>query len=246
MQRHEQIIQLSDHVKNKLKQHKRSSIRPSFIDSSDEFIEINTIDDDDDDDNSKDNFSSRLPSPDDMTRQRRDTYTIFKVKQPSDLFFTDRKPELNQHNSLLEEKYKQQKECEKCIRSNRIINLQRQDLIRLYNQNKQLNHQLHSSILLNHQYKNDIERLKHHLTKVNSHLYQYQTNFDDLKQKILSDKKTHPKIDEEEEEEEEEEERDEEDITIDHIKRLRYEIQMYNRIVAAKEKNEQKQIDLLF
>lgn len=46
MQRHEQIIQLSNHVKNKLKQHQHLSSSPSFIDSSDEFIEVaSTIDD---------------------------------------------------------------------------------------------------------------------------------------------------------------------------------------------------------
>ena len=46
MQRHEQIIQLSNHVKNKLKQHHRLPGPSSFIESSDEFIEITSTDDD--------------------------------------------------------------------------------------------------------------------------------------------------------------------------------------------------------
>jgi hypothetical protein len=74
-------------------------------------------------------------------------------------------------------------------------------------------------------------------------------NLNHLKQQIVSDKKASPKVDEEEEEEEEEEEQQQEDkqeVTSNHIKRLRYEIQMYNRIVAAKQKQEQKQIDYLF
>jgi len=46
MQRHEQIIQLSDHVKNKLKQYQYLTATSSFINSSDEFVEINSTDDD--------------------------------------------------------------------------------------------------------------------------------------------------------------------------------------------------------
>jgi hypothetical protein len=123
-----------------------------------------------------------------------------------------------------------------------MIHLERQRLLRLYDENKKLNEQLRSSASLNQRYKDDIQKLRYHLTKVNSHLYEYQINFDQLKQKIVSEKKTNPKIDEEKE--------DKQDMTIDHLKRLRYEVQMYNRIVAAKqhqeEKNEQKQIDFLF
>jgi hypothetical protein len=70
-------------------------------------------------------------------------------------------------------------------------------------------------------------------------------NFDHLKQKLIFEKKTNPKIDDDDEQEEEQE-----DDTIDHIKRLRYEIHMYNRLVAAKEKqeakNEQNPINFLF
>jgi hypothetical protein len=53
MQRHEQIIQLSDHVKNKLKQYQYPPAASSFVNSSDEFIEVNSSIDDDDDDNGK-------------------------------------------------------------------------------------------------------------------------------------------------------------------------------------------------
>jgi hypothetical protein len=45
MQRHEQIIQLADHVKNKLKQHQHPPALSSVISSPDEFIEINSTDD---------------------------------------------------------------------------------------------------------------------------------------------------------------------------------------------------------
>ena len=46
MQRHEQIIQLSDHVKNKLKQHHHLPSSASLTDSYDEFIEVASTDDD--------------------------------------------------------------------------------------------------------------------------------------------------------------------------------------------------------
>ena len=46
MQRHEQLIELSDHVKNKLKQHQHPSGSSPFIDSYDEFIEVDSTDDD--------------------------------------------------------------------------------------------------------------------------------------------------------------------------------------------------------
>lgn len=46
MQRHEPIIQLSDHVKNKLKQHRYQTLQSPFNNSSDEFLEVNSIDED--------------------------------------------------------------------------------------------------------------------------------------------------------------------------------------------------------
>lgn len=185
-----------------------------------------------------------ITAPEDLIRPRRDTYTTYEVKPRSGLFFTDRKSDENHNKSFLKETYKKQNECEECLQRDRIIYLQQQDLRRLYQQNKQLNKQLHSSILLNHQYENHIKTYKLHLTKVNTNLSEYQINYDDLKQKILSDQKTKTKIDEEQEEVD-----DDDNEPVDHIKRLRYEIQMYNRIVAAKEKqekNQEKQIDFLF
>lgn len=47
MHRHEPIIQLADHVKNKLKRHKHLTKTSSFINSSDESLEVNSDDDGD-------------------------------------------------------------------------------------------------------------------------------------------------------------------------------------------------------
>lgn len=59
MHRHEPIIQLSDHVKNKLKQHKYPKKTSPFINSSDEFVEVNSTYEDDDDDDDDDNENGK-------------------------------------------------------------------------------------------------------------------------------------------------------------------------------------------
>ncbi len=44
MSHHEQVIQLSNHVKNKFKKHQYAPISSPLINSSDEYIEVNTTD----------------------------------------------------------------------------------------------------------------------------------------------------------------------------------------------------------
>lgn len=221
MQRHEQIIQLSDHVKNKLKKHQHLPSSASLIDSSDEFIEIASTDDDNGKTSTvvliRTNLSlieSNSSPLEQETRPRCSTYTIQQVKQPSARFFTDR----NGHVPMVKEKYR--KQCEDCLRRNRLIDLQREDLLRLYNQNKRLNHQLGSMVLQNRQYQQEIDRSKDQLKEC-------QKNLHELQKKLSPDSQ----IDDNEEEEE-----DGEENPVDHIKRLRYEMQMYNRLVIAKEK----------
>ncbi|CAF0851391.1 unnamed protein product [Adineta steineri] len=257
MQRHEQIIQLSNHVKDKLKQHQYPSSPSPLINSSDEFIEVNTSDDDDDINNNsklnilcflgKNNFFCQLDSllitsENVNRRRRRNTFVTYKIKQPPESFFTDGKSHPNPNNiSILQEKYAKQQQCQECIQHKHIIHYERQRLLRLYDENRNLTEQLRSSVLLNRQYENDIFKLKEHLRIVNSHLYEYHINFDELKQKIESEKKTTPKIDEEVQEEE-----DKHDTTLEHIKRLRDEVHMYNRLVNAKQQEEQKKVNFLF
>ncbi|CAF3445168.1 unnamed protein product [Rotaria sp. Silwood1] len=224
MQRHDQVIQLSDHVKNKLKQYQYPTESSSLINSSNEYKETN--------DTSNDNDSLHFTSSENVTRPRHDTFTTYQVTQPSELFFTEEKSNQITNVSVLQDEYKKQHECQECIRRNHIIHIERQKCLRLYEENKKLNEQLRSSILRNNQYEKDIQKLKYHLTTMNSHLDEYQTSFDQLKQKIVSEKKTTSKIDKEKQIETDE---DKHDMTSDHLKRLRYEIQMYNRLVAAKQ-----------
>ncbi|CAF0980826.1 unnamed protein product [Adineta steineri] len=242
MQRHEQIIQLSNHVKDKLKQHQYPSSPSPLINSSDEFIEVNTSDDDDDDDDINNNNSLLITSENVNRRRRRNTFVTYKTKEPPESFFTDGKSHPNPNNiSILHEKYAKQQQCQECIQHKHIVHYERQRLLRLYDENRNLTEQLRSSVLLNRQYENDIFKLKEHLRIVNSHLYEYHINFDELKQKIESEKKTTPKIDEEVQEEE-----NKHDTTLEHIKRLRDEVHMYNRLVNAKQQEEQKKVNFLF
>ncbi|CAF1003601.1 unnamed protein product [Rotaria sordida] len=230
MQRHRQVIQLSDHVKNKLNQHHYPTESLSLINSSNEFPETNNTNDGND--------SLHFTSSENVIRQRHDTFTAYQVTQPSELFFTEEKSNPITNISILQEQYKKQHECQECIRRNYIIHFERQKFLRLYEENKKLNEQLHLSIQHNHQYEEDIQKLRYYLKKMNSHLYEYQINFDYLKQKIISEKKTNSKIDKEKQIETDE---DKYNMRIDHLKRLRYEVEMYNRLVIAKQQQQQEQ-----
>ncbi|CAF1303701.1 unnamed protein product [Adineta ricciae] len=220
MQRHEQIIELSDHVKNKLKQHHSPAVSSPFITSCDEFVEVDSTDDGND---------SLLVTSDPVNRARSETFTTYRVDQPSAAFFTYEKSKPPSHISVLHEKYAKQHVCEACVHRDHIIHYERQRLLRLYEENKQLHEQLNSSRLLNQQYENDIEKLKIHLRKVNSHLYEYHVTYDQLKQKIVEEKK-------------QDEHEDKQESTMEHLKRLRHEVNMYNRLVAAKQQHEQRRI----
>ncbi|UJR30178.1 hypothetical protein I4U23_017718 [Adineta vaga] len=224
MQRHEQIIELSNHVKNKLKQHQYLPTSSSFINSSDEFIEVDSI---------YDGHDSLVTTSEPINRNRSETFTTYQVKELSDSFFTLGKTNQPANNSLLLETYTKQQICQQCIHRDRIIHYERQRLLRLYDENKQLHEQLNSSLLLNHQYETDIQNMKHHLKKVNGHLYDYRLNYDQLKQKLMSENKR---------DEEKIEHEDKQESTMEHLKRLRYEVNMYNRLIAAKQQQEYKRI----
>ena len=108
------LFNLQIMLKNKLKQHQQLSAVSPFIDSSDEFIEINSTDDE----NGKNLIvffpiktfvffpplidSPLLIPPEHITRHRRDTYTTYDTKPSSGPFFTDGKS----GGSLLREEYK--------------------------------------------------------------------------------------------------------------------------------------------
>jgi hypothetical protein len=120
--------------------------------------------------------------------------------------------------------------CQECLHREHMLHNEQQRLLDLSNENKKLIKQLRASISLNHQYQDENQKLKHHLTQLNTRIHEYQMNFEALKQKMVSEKKFKPK----------------EDMEIDHLKRLRHEVHVYNQFIAAKRKEEdEKQIDYL-
>jgi len=90
-----------------------------------------------------------------------------------------------------------------------------------------LTEQLRSSILLNQQYEEENSKLKHHLTKLNIHLEEYQTNFNILRQKVLLEETTKSR----------------QNFENNQLKTLRHDLQVYNQFITAKRQEEQKQID---
>jgi hypothetical protein len=171
---------------------------------------------------------------DHVNRARGETFTTYQLNQPSQSFFTAGKSKqlvnVSMHHPA--DKLTKQPHCQECIHRDRIIQYDRQRLLRLYDENRQLHEQLRSSASLTRQYENDIQKMKQHLKKVNAQLYEYHLSYDQLKQTIALEKKR----------DEEKEEEDKQQATMEHLKRLRYEVDMYNRLVAAKQQQEHKRV----
>ena len=154
---------------------------------------------------------------------------------PNESYLSSKRATQYESRSYLMDNYQKQRLCKECPHRHYLLQVEHERLQRLYNENKKLHEQLRSSLSLSRHYKDENYRLKDHLIKINAHLYQYQLNIDQLKQEIHSEKKTSPKI-------QIEDSADEQQRRLEHLKRLRYEIEMYNRLTAAKEKQEEKQI----
>jgi hypothetical protein len=223
MQHNKQIIQLSDHVKNKIRSHQATPY--SF--SSDEL----DLSDNTENDNGKikslylssfvffctDSLVSSSPAK--LFRRRSSTFTTYQIQQPSESesFFTDKR---------IDSKQKQQI-CQDCLHRDKLLQDEHQRLLRAYDENEKLTKQLGSSVVRLHQYQEENSKLKQHLMKLNTHLQEYQVNFNLLKQKMLTEKNNNPK----------------QDTEVDQLRRLRHELQVYNQVIATKRQEEQKQID---
>jgi hypothetical protein len=161
MQKNKPIIQLSDHVKNKIKSHRITS----FSVSSEE---LNLSDNTD-----NDNDSLISISPQKLVRKRRSTCVTYQI----------------QSQPVFTEKSRQTQLCQECLRRENLIQTEHQNLLRIQKENKNLSEQFRSLILLNQQYEEENIRLKQYLTKLNTHLQEYQMNFNLLRQKMISEKK---------------------------------------------------------
>ncbi|CAF0838644.1 unnamed protein product [Rotaria sp. Silwood1] len=180
MQHHKQTIQLSDHVKNKIKYHQPTSLSRS----SNEL----TISDNTDDDNEV--FISS--SPQKLYRKRSFTFTTHEIPQPSksEYFPTDKRNNFQQNRIP-----QRQALCQECIRYKNFLHNEHQYLLRAYDENRKLTEEFRSASLLNRQYQTENLKLKQHLTKINAHLEEYKRNFNLLKQKIITEKHNQSKQD---------------------------------------------------
>ena len=64
-----------------------------------------------------------VTSPDNVNRTRRDTFTTYRVKQSTQSFFTDGRPDQNTSVSVLQEQFvkQQQQQCQECIQRDHLI-----------------------------------------------------------------------------------------------------------------------------
>ena len=195
MQRQKQVIELSEHVRNRIDQHHHQAGRPSS-NTSEEMYESSNIEDEEEDQDD--------------------------TRPPAESFLSEQRAMGAESVSYLQENYERQRQCRECSRRAHLLHVEQQRLQRASRENQKLHEQIRSSIALNRHYADENRRLKAHLDKINTHLYQYQLNFDQLKQKI----QTNPKNE------------DEEQMHVDHFQRLRHEVEMYNRHVAAKDRDD--------
>lgn len=226
MQQNKQIIQFSDHIKNKIKSQRQTS----FSFSSDELILS--------DDNGK-HLTKRknlslffffFPSLDSLIstvaektfRKRSSTFVTYQV-QPriqSESYFSTKRIDSKKETQL----------CQECLRREKLLQTEHENFSQLQKENKKLSEQIHSLNLIHQQYQDENNRLKQHLTKMNFHLHEYQIHLNLLKQKIISDKNIQNK----------------QNLEDQHLRRLRHEVQVYNQVIAEKRKEEEKQIDYYY
>ncbi|UJR16322.1 hypothetical protein I4U23_003228 [Adineta vaga] len=219
MQHSKQTIQLSEHIKNKLRQQQQQQPTPLSL-SSDNL----TLSDNSDND---DVFLS-ASSPEKTTlRRRSSTFVTYELRAPS------KSQSLHSARTIpskINSAFKTSKAtCQECHRRENLLRNEHQRLLHVYNENRRLNEQLRSVALINHQYQEENSKLKLHLTKVNTHLKEYQVNFDLLKQLMIVDKHNKSKSNLPNGD--------------DQLKRLRHELHAYNEIVAAKQQQEKQEID---
>ncbi|CAF2635780.1 unnamed protein product [Rotaria sp. Silwood2] len=180
MQNLQETIQLSNHVKNKIKYHQRTSLSRS---SNELTISDNT-------DNDNEVFISS--SPQKLYRKRSFTFTTHEVPPlpKSEYLPTDKKNYFQQSRTS-----QRQALCQECIRYKNLLHNEHQHLLRVYDENRKLTEEYRSATLVNRQYQEENLKLKQHLTKINAHLEEYKRNFHLLKQKKISEKNNQSKQD---------------------------------------------------
>jgi hypothetical protein len=181
-----------------------------------------------------------------ISHERRHASTTHPTRQPLESLPIDRKALKSHSVSVLQDKFEKQQPCQECLRRDRLYYIEHERLVRFYHENRKIYEELRASVALNRQYEQENRRVKSHVAKLNSQLYEFQMNSDQVKQRSPSKKKTTSKFDAKkaqiDDEEEDDDDKEEEEATTDHIKRLRHEVQMYNRLVTAKQQQQEEKL----
>jgi hypothetical protein len=122
----------------------------------------------------------------------------------------------------------QRRRCDRCQRLADQLRWEEQRLDRLNEENMRLRHRIRASIALNRHYEDEQQRMRTEFDRIQSRLIQHQIQLDRSNETIVSQTKSaRRKV--------ERDTHDNEQRTIvENLKRLRYEIQMYNRLVTSK------------
>ncbi|CAF1469492.1 unnamed protein product [Adineta ricciae] len=204
----QQTIRLSNHIKNKLRQHQ---ITPLSLSSSDLTLSDNS--DDDDATSAREKIAQRRRSSTFITHQTRPQSKAQSLHS------------INSIQSKPSSPLKSAKAtCQDCHRRENLLRNEHERFVQICNENRRLNEQLRSAVIANHHYQEENTRLKLHLNKVSTHLREYQVNFNLLNQQLTAQKNNKCILNG--------------STSVDQLKRLRYELNAYNASVAIKQQQD--------
>lgn len=176
-------IRLSEHVQEKLRHRRATTITPMSTTSDDVFLS-------NEDEDGRESTLTRSSSSH-RPLKRDNTFTTYQIQS------TRRSPTESQPFVPFERKstLKNDEICLVCRHRDEILFKTRQRLEQIENANRKLFEQLRSSIFLLHQYQEENYRLKIRLNQLNQHLKQYQTNFQVLHKNLQMKRETLPNVD---------------------------------------------------
>lgn len=221
MQHPKQSIQLSEHIKNKLRQ---QQVTPLSLSSG--VLTLSDTSDDDDDGEIRSCSLARFhalaltvfiasATPSKLLRRRSSTFITYRLPLPAksqSVQSLKRADPTPRSNVTLP-----QPVCHECRRRENLLRSERERIVHVYNENRKLTEQLRSAAIVNHHYHEENGKLKLHLSKINAQMKESQLKLDLLKRQ--------------------------QDPRGDQIQRLRRELHIYNEVVAAKEQEEQERFD---
>lgn len=116
--------------------------------------------------------------------------------------------------------------CDDCFRRENLLRDKTQRILNLEREKRKLNEQVRSSFLVQRRYQEENQKLKEHFQRLVVSLRQNEKKILLLEEKIRVERSSS---------------RD-----IDHFRRLRHELDLYNQIVDAKRRDEQEKLQNFF